>query len=57
MTRKDYQAVADILREVTLTPDARAALITKFSRMFERDNPRFDWARFAAACVPPKVPK
>lgn len=56
MTRKDYESVAQIIRSTGLTPDARAALVTKFSTMFGADNPRFDWARFATACVPPRQP-
>jgi hypothetical protein len=61
MTRKDYVALAAALRDTLLinlsTPDqlagAKAAhhsAVTRVAVVLARDNPRFDRARFLAAC-------
>lgn len=58
MTRNDYQLIADCIR----TPYLDAApyssershmdqIIQNFVRELGRDNPRFDAARFVAACT------
>lgn len=59
MTKKDYEAIASVIRkqwsELTAGPDS-AALITLdltskgIADVMEQDNPRFDRARFLAAC-------
>jgi hypothetical protein len=48
MTRKDYIKIAEILATVT-NPKTRRDLCVKFGRMFEDDNDRFEYDRFAAA--------
>ena len=58
MTRKDYIETAKILaefREISLGQDDLDELIfddlvNSFSKMFIRDNPRFDTLRFESAC-------
>ena len=57
MTRKDYRAVADMLR--TLNKDtnysgtvALAGVVDRIARVFESDNARFNRARFFAAVYP-----
>jgi hypothetical protein len=57
MSRKDYTKIADALRATRPGPDADvAALATWVNVMreiafaFEAENPRFDYAKFRAAC-------
>ena len=64
MTKKDYQAIADVLaqRKTVLdlagkhTPDATARLAElnsvayQLSHMMAQENPRFDRERFLSAC-------
>ncbi len=65
MTRKDYAAFAAIVRDTSgmLAPspddyqgsDARTretldCIMLRLADLFARDNPRFDRARFLAAC-------
>lgn len=47
MTKKDYERAATIAQELNSTKVAQA-----FATLFRDDNPRFDEARFRAACVP-----
>lgn len=49
MSRKDYVAVAAVLRGVTLTPSQRAELVQRFADLFTADNERFDRERFSTA--------
>lgn len=51
MTRKDYKATADILKEYAdeIHPAIFTDLVDEFSEMFEKDNPRFDPDKFAKA--------
>ena len=55
MTKKDYERAAQVVQEwmaCRATVEARAVQ-TAFVRFFQEDgNPRFDEARFRAACVP-----
>lgn len=57
MTRKDYEAVADILRQAGndamggYTAQGVVVQITQqFAELARADNPRFDRARFMDAC-------
>ena len=49
MTRKDYIAVAAILRDY-VPYHLRANVAHGFVVIFSRDNPRFDAMRFMGAC-------
>ena len=63
MTRKDYQLIAGAIQAAFRTPwlrstphadahieSARRAVVAEISEALKSDNPRFDRARFAAAC-------
>lgn len=55
MTKKDYQAIADVIvnRLYGATPTRRFALsdVAKdLCAVFEEDNPRFDRDKFLIAC-------
>lgn len=57
MTRKHYQAIANIVRELggqkDIGVDGQSALFAmtrKLADMMEEENPRFDRARFVRAC-------
>lgn len=62
MSRKDYVKAASQIRAqraLARTKGERKivdALEASFASMFAADNPRFDLARFKAACDPIKVP-
>jgi hypothetical protein len=47
MTKKDYQAIADCF--TVWTPEVEAVAM-KISVVLQKDNPRFDRARFLNAC-------
>jgi len=53
MTKKDYIAIAGVLNNYKnkMPMDIFAELVQSFSAVFKKDNPRFDDARFCAACV------
>ena len=48
MTRKDYEKIAEVLRE----GNASEGLIDGFAHMLKADNTRFDTGRFKVACKP-----
>lgn len=48
MSRKHYEAIATILRQSYAPRD----VVKAFADAFAADNPRFDKARFIAACKP-----
>ncbi len=59
MTKKDYERAARIIQErfeyatvVELSVHLREKAIEVLVELFSGDNPRFDEARFRAACVP-----
>ena len=54
MSKKDYERAARIVQRERGTGDLeRACLVSTFVEFFhDDDNPRFDEARFRAACVP-----
>lgn len=56
MTRKDYILISDAIRDAYLSADdsKRPAIddvIARLVRKLSLDNPRFDAARFVAACT------
>jgi hypothetical protein len=48
-SRRDYIATSAILRASKLSRKQRDELAARFADYFERDNPRFDRARFLEA--------
>lgn len=53
MTKKDYELAAQFCQDKELEFDGPVdAIVDTFAAFFARDNPRFDEARFRAACVP-----
>ena len=55
MTKKDYERAALIAQRrwrAEFDVYVRSAIIESFVELFAGDNPRFDEARFRAACVP-----
>ena len=46
MSRKDYVAMAGALKSASASQEVVYAV----GKVFEADNPRFDWARFLSAC-------
>ena len=49
MTKRDYELIANVLR-YNLPEDTRAAIVWAFIFNLERENPRFNAARFMDAC-------
>ncbi len=52
MTRKDYQLIADVLKDTEMPSDIRNALALNFAQVLSRDNPRFKPTRFCQATRP-----
>lgn len=52
MSKKDYVAIAEILRDVPMRSETRAQLVSRFCTMLADDNPRFNPSRFREACEP-----
>ena len=53
MTRKDYENIADIIREAKKEQDAQYMIQyieSAFQCLFASDNPRFDHDKFKQAC-------
>ncbi len=57
MTRKDYEGLADAIEsawwsldDVTTIGEAFNAIVSRVADYCEKDNPRFDRAKFGAAC-------
>lgn len=46
MSRKDYRAIAEAIREAESLPD----VVAKIATALKADNYRFDRARFTRAC-------
>tara|TARA_A100001515_G_scaffold109769_1_gene90650 strand:- start:467 stop:685 length:219 start_codon:yes stop_codon:yes gene_type:complete len=55
MTRKDYQLIADVLRNSDISVDARILLSLNFAAALKRDNPNFKPVRFCLATIPSKA--
>lgn len=54
MSRKHYQRVAEILREVRgeMNGEAHMWLVDQLADMFAQDNPNFDYDRFVKVADP-----
>ena len=52
MTRKDYVMIADVIKNLDECIDSYGldVLVENMSDALAKDNPRFDRARFLAAC-------
>ena len=57
MTRKDYIAVSNILKEYkqAMFAEDYADIVVDFADYMRKDNERFDYDRFSEACGIPKV--
>ena len=51
MTRKDYIAIAECVKEMGGTKKVKADLVDLLSGVFYRDNHHFDKQRFVAAVM------
>lgn len=52
MSRKDYVAIAEILRETPMESETRAQLVARFVTTLADDNARFSPSRFREAATP-----
>ena len=52
MTRKDYQLIADVLRNSDISPATRSLLALNFAAALKQENPRFKPVRFCMATMP-----
>ena len=52
MTRKDFQLIADILRDSDISDSARHLLALNFAAAFKKQNPNFKAVRFCMATMP-----
>ena len=50
MTRKHFEAIAQILFDADLDPNARATVAQDFAEYFKAENPRFKRTMFLRAC-------
>lgn len=50
MTRKNYIALAGVIKEQYEAGTIQPCAIDKIGDVLYEDNPRFDWNRFAEAC-------
>jgi hypothetical protein len=50
MTKKHYVAIAEAVSKSVPCTLSRRALAKELAAIFEADNPRFDYRRFAEAC-------
>lgn len=50
MTKKDYVAIAQVLNSAIIGQASPERVAEKMAEVFKLDNPRFDRARFLAAC-------
>lgn len=51
MTKKDFELIAQTIRQAELRPRCREHLARDFAYNLATTNPRFDRARFVAACI------
>lgn len=52
MSKKDYVAIAEILRETAMESETRAQLVARFVTVLADDNARFSPSRFRDAATP-----
>lgn len=51
MTKKDYESLAAAIRESEATNEAKLPVIREIASRLASENPRFNEARFIAACT------
>lgn len=51
MTRKDFQLIADVVKESKLSLQEKQAMALAFAEKLYLTNPSFDKARFVKACL------
>lgn len=51
MSRKHFQAIADVIRMASLSHDDKWTLAHQMARGIAGFNPNFDTIRFVAACL------
>lgn len=56
MTKKDFQKIANVLKDTSMPADIRASLALNFAQVCKADNPRFNIQRFVDACGQIKEP-
>jgi hypothetical protein len=52
MSRRDYRAIAEILRDVRMSSERRAELVSRLVTTLADENPRFSPSRFREAATP-----
>lgn len=52
MTRKDYQLIADVLKNTEMPSELRSTLAMNFAVVLKQDNPNFKPVRFCQATRP-----
>jgi hypothetical protein len=53
MTRKDFQAIADVIKTYSFTdPQDRVNLAHRLAEVCQANNPNFTKQRFLDACMP-----
>jgi len=52
MTKKDYQLIADVLRNTDMSSELRSTLAMNFAVVLKQDNPNFKPVRFCQATRP-----
>ena len=50
MTRKDYQAIADVIKAVSIRDDARYMIAVELAAAFQKHNENFNKSKFYRAC-------
>ena len=51
MTKKDYELIAEVLREYINNSDY-IYIVADLADVFASENPRFDYNKFLEACTP-----
>ena len=56
MTKKDFQKIANVLKDTNMPVAIRASLALNFAQVCKADNPRFNIQHFMDACGAVKEP-
>ena len=51
MTRKDFRAIAETIKNLDVNERNRLHIANSFANMLKHTNPRFDRERFLKACA------
>lgn len=52
MSKKDFELIAFVIRNLTEAPEVRARIAQQFAKELKYTNERFDVQRFLRACDP-----